>query len=256
LRTLDEMGIKTAGAGRSLATAQSPAILDIPGEGRVLVLSLASPTSGVPRRWAAGRRTAGVNFIPSLSQAIVDAISTQLAAIRQPGDVVVVSIHWGPNWGYEIADEQRRFAHALIEEAGVAIVHGHSSHHPKGVEIHRDSLILYGCGDFLNDYEGIEGHEAFRGDLALMYFATVEAETGHLVTLEIAPLQIHQFRLVRPSPGDVDWLRQTIDRESAPLGTRLALTADGRLNALSSGTSGQSRPLASREAASAKTHSS
>jgi poly-gamma-glutamate capsule biosynthesis protein CapA/YwtB (metallophosphatase superfamily) len=30
------------------------------------------------------------------------------------------------------------------------------------IEGYRDRLILYGCGDFLNDYEGIKGYEEFR----------------------------------------------------------------------------------------------
>jgi len=47
----------------------------------------------------------------------------------------------------------------------VDIVHGHSSHHVKGIEVHRGKLILYGCGDFIDDYEGIKGYEAFRDDL-------------------------------------------------------------------------------------------
>jgi poly-gamma-glutamate capsule biosynthesis protein CapA/YwtB (metallophosphatase superfamily) len=63
---------------------------------------------------------------------------------------VVASVHWGPNWGYQIAESQRRFARGLID-AGVDLVHGHSSHHPIGMELYRDPLICYGCGDFVND---------------------------------------------------------------------------------------------------------
>lgn len=44
------------------------------------------------------------------------------------GDLLVASIHWGPNWGYEIPLEHRVLAHELIDAAGFAIVHGHSSH--------------------------------------------------------------------------------------------------------------------------------
>ena len=64
-------------------------------------------------------------------------------ATAWPRDVVV-SIYWGPNWGYPIPKDQRRLAHALIEEAGISIVHGHSSHHAKAIEIYRERLILYG----------------------------------------------------------------------------------------------------------------
>ena len=229
LDALERLRIKTAGAGRNLAEAKAPAIFEIPGEGRLIVLALASETSGVPRHWAADAGRAGVNLLSSLSEATVGSIVDELAEIRRPRDVVVVSIHWGPNWGYQAPTDQRRFAHALIEEAGVSIVHGHSSHHAKAIEVYKDRLILYGCGDFLNDYEGIAGFEEFRGDLSLMYFADVDAADGRLRALDMTPLQIRRFQLSHPSREDVDWLRQTLDRESAPFETRVVRAPGGRL---------------------------
>lgn len=153
----------------------------------------------------------------------------QIAQARRPGDIVVVSIHWGLNWGYDIPREQQCFAHALIDDGKVSVIHGHSSHHAKGIEVYRGRLILYGCGDFLNDYEGISGYEQYRDDLALMYFVDLEPGSGKLAALEIVPLQIRQFRLVRPSLQDVDWVWQTLDRESRPFGTSVATTGESRL---------------------------
>lgn len=228
LATLARLKIKTAGAGRNLAQASAPAMLNVPGKGRVLVFALAVVTSGTPPSWAATQEAPGVNLLTELSAASVARIADQVARLRQPGDVVIVSIHWGPNWGYEIPDEQRRFAHAVIDQAGVSIVHGHSSHHPKAIEVYRNRLILYGCGDFLNDYEGIRGYEEFRDDLGLMYFADISSSSMDLEALEIIPLQIRQFRLIRPTIPDVDWVRQMLDLESRRFGTRVA-TSDARL---------------------------
>ncbi|UCH80070.1 MAG: CapA family protein, partial [Nitrospiraceae bacterium] len=70
--------------------------------------------------------------------------------------------------------DQKEFARKLIDKAGIDIIHGHSSHHVKGIEIYNEKLIIYGCGDFLNDYEGIRGYENFRDDLGLMYFVIVD----------------------------------------------------------------------------------
>lgn len=83
---------------------------------------------------------------------------------------------------------------------GVDLIHGHSSHHPRPIEIYRDKLVLYGCGDFITDYEGITGYEQFRDDLVLMYFPRLDPDTGDLVTLHMTPLQVHQMRgwFVRP----------------------------------------------------------
>ncbi|MGO4263964.1 CapA family protein, partial [Lysobacter sp. TAB13] len=135
----------------------------------------------------------------------------------------------GGNWGYRIPDEQRRFAHELIDRADIAVIHGHSSHHPKAIEIYRNRLILYGCGDFLNDYEGIRGHEKFRPDLAVMYIATREPGNADLLALELVPFRIRSFRLARPAEKDVAWLQQTLDRESRPFGTRIGPASRGRL---------------------------
>jgi len=229
LATLAHLSIKTAGAGRNLDEAAAPAMLDFRRKGRVLIFSFALPSSGVPRSWSATRESPGVNVLGDLSPADLASIVKQVELLRAPDDVILVSIHWGSNWGYEVSDAQQRFARALIDHAGVSIVHGHSSHHAKGIEVYRDRLILYGCGDFLNDYEGIRGYEQYRGDLALMYFAGVDAASADVVSLEIVPLQIRNFRLARPSRQDVEWLQQTLDRESRRFGARIVLNAAGRL---------------------------
>ena len=118
----------------------------------------------------------------------------------------------------------------MIEEAGVDLVHGHSSHHVKGVEVHRGKLILYGCGDFLNDYEGIPGHEEYRGDLALAYSASVRPSDGSLERLDMVPFQMRRFRLRRASRRDAQWLRDVLVREGKALGTGAEMTPDGSIS--------------------------
>lgn len=235
LTTLRRLGIKATGAGCTPEAASAPATLPISGKGRVVVFSFASVTSGTPRNWAAARGGAGINLLTDLSPATVDRTANRIVREQQPGDVIVASIHWGPNWGYEVSDAQRRFAHALIDDAGVSIVHGHSSHHPKAIELYRDRLILYGCGDFLNDYEGIRGYEEYRDDLALMYFVDVAASSGGVSNIELIPLNIKRFQLVAPSIADIKWIQQTLDNESRLFATHVSITASGRL-AVSSAT--------------------
>jgi poly-gamma-glutamate capsule biosynthesis protein CapA/YwtB (metallophosphatase superfamily) len=229
LATLERLAIKTTGAGRNLAEASAPAVLEIPGKGRLVVLSFAAETSGTPLSWAATRDTAGVNLLTELSVASIAQIAEQVARIRQPGDIVIVSIHWGPNWGYDIPADQRWFAHELVDRAGVSVVHGHSSHHAKAIEVYRNRLIFYGCGDYLSDYEGISGYEEFRDDLAPMYFAAFDSSSANLVELEVVPLQIRRFQLTRASPDDIEWMRAVLDRESCRFGARVGLKSNGRL---------------------------
>jgi poly-gamma-glutamate synthesis protein (capsule biosynthesis protein) len=230
LATLQHSNIKVAGAGRDDREAGAPAVLEIPGKARILAFSFGSATSGVPRDWAATRDRAGVNLLSELSEAEAFRVADQITAIRRPGDLVVVSIHWGSNWGYQILTEQRAFAQTLVDKAEVAIVHGHSSHHPRAIEVYRNRLILYGCGDFLNDYEGIRGYERYRDDLALMYFADLEPGAGLLQALKIVPLHIKRFQLSRPSSKDIAFVQQILDRESRQFGTRVALGSGDQLS--------------------------
>ncbi|MEO6562748.1 MAG: CapA family protein, partial [Nitrosospira sp.] len=167
LKTLKMAGIKTAGAGWNIQEARAPAVMSITGKGRVLVFSFGSETSGIPLSWAASADRPGVNILPDFSGKTIRSIRDTIGQIKRGHDTVVASIHWGGNWGYEVPRDQREFAHLLIDEAGADVVHGHSSHHVKGIEVYKEKLILYGCGDFLNDYEGISGHEAYRGNLVL-----------------------------------------------------------------------------------------
>lgn len=228
LSTLEGSGIETAGAGRCSAEAWSPAIFDIPGKGRVLVYSCACESSGAPLGWAATADAPGVALLPDLSETALASIEDAMARERRDGDVVVLSLHWGPNWGYGVSREEQRFAHRLIDRTRISVLHCHSSHHPKGIEAYGDRLILYGCGDFLNDYEGIAGYERFRGDLVLMYFVDIDPARGDVVALDMTPLRIRRFRLVRPSSEDVEWLRRMLDRESRKLGASVEPRPGGR----------------------------
>lgn len=228
LATLERLKIKAAGAGRNAAEAARPAALPLADMARVLVFAFGTVTSGVPRGWAAAPHAPGVNMT-RLAEADARRAADYILGIRQPGDLAIVSIHWGSNWGYDIPAEQQLFAHTLIDRADVSIVHGHSSHHARPIEVYHERLILYGCGDFLNDYEGIRGYEEFRGDLTLMYFTDIDPTTGNLAALEIVPLQIRNFQLNRPSRQDIEWMQQTLERECLRLGTGIALDPDGRL---------------------------
>ncbi|MDO9270140.1 MAG: CapA family protein [Methylobacter sp.] len=234
LTTLDGANLKVAGAGRNLSEAEAPAIIEVAGKGRVMVFGFGHESSGIPSLWSARSDRPGVNLLPDLSEDTVRRIAKQIVGLKRQGDCVVASIHWGGNWGYEVLSAQRQFAHRLIDQAQVDVVHGHSSHHPKGVEVYQGKPVLFGCGDFLNDYEGISGYEKFRGDLTLMYFVTMDLATGKLVSLIVTPMQIRRFRLSYAHFDDVHWLQQVMDREARPLGARIELIDDFRL-ALSAG---------------------
>lgn len=229
LKILKDANVKAVGAGQSLKEAASPAVLEVEGKGRLIVFSFGLLTSGIPLTWAASKIKPGVNLLLDLSNKTLRHIERQVGEVKHRGDIVIASIHWGGNWGYAIAPEQIEFAHNLIDRAGVDLIHGHSSHHVKGIEVYRGKLVLYGCGDFLDDYEGIRGYEAFRDDLGLMYFVSLDPPTGKLVSLQMTPTQIKHFKVNRASRVDASWLRDILTREGTPFGTRAELTGDNTL---------------------------
>jgi poly-gamma-glutamate capsule biosynthesis protein CapA/YwtB (metallophosphatase superfamily) len=227
LEALAGAKIATTGAGRSAEDAARPAVLEPSGKGRVLVFGFGMPSSGIPHDWAARENRPGVNLLPDSSPQSVSRALEQIQRWRRPGDRIVASIHWGGNWGYDVPRDQRELAHRLID-GGVDVVHGHSSHHPKGIEVHGGRLVLHGCGDLLNDYEGIAGREEFRGELVLAYLAALDP-SGKLERLDLLPYRIRRFRLQRAAKEDTAWLRDTLDREGKALGTAVELAADGSL---------------------------
>lgn len=229
LETLRKAGIKSAGAGLNIREAEAPAVLEVEGKGRVIVFSFGSETSGIPESWAATESKPGVNLLRDLSDDTVVHIKDMVDEVKKEGDIVVASIHWGSNWGYGIPSSHVEFAHKLIDRARVDAVHGHSSHHIKGIEVYRGRPILYGCGDFINDYEGISGYEYFRDDLGLMYFPSFDPETGDLVSFRMIPTRIKHFRVNRASREEALWLRDILNREGRGFGTSVHVGADNTL---------------------------
>lgn len=228
LGALRSVGLRASGAGTNRGEAYQPVVIPTSGGGRIVLMALGAASSGIPVSWAATADTPGVAFLPDLSDATADQISDQAFPARLPGDAAVVSLHWGPNWGYDVSGAQVRFAHRLID-GGVDLVYGHSSHHPRPIELYRGKLILYGCGDLIDDYEGISGYEEFRDDLRLLYFASLDPANGRLTGLTMTPMQSRRMRLEHASTDDSRWLRHVMQDMSRPFATRIDAEADGSL---------------------------
>ncbi|HEX7844060.1 MAG TPA: CapA family protein [Kofleriaceae bacterium] len=222
LDTLDRLGIARCGAGRDRAEAVRPAVIELGDRGRVAVFSVGCADGGVPPWWAAAEDRPGVYAPAELDNHAARELRNAIEHWRDAHTFIVLSIHWGPNWGFSIPHEHRRFAHRMIEEAGVDLVHGHSSHHVKGIEVHRGRPILYGCGDLLTDYEGIRGHEVYRGDIGLLYLVTLDDE-GALARLEMIPTRMHRFRVTQAGPKEALWLATMFARSGEHLATSVAI---------------------------------
>lgn len=246
--TLEQAGILYVGANRNAEKAQQPAFVTLKlrnreplvdkktfGEVHLKIAAYGFASAGVPKNWKAGKSKCGINFLsyPTTDNALLVSRHIKQKTIEQVRivdrpELKVVSLHWGPNWGWEICGDWKIFAHTLIDN-GIDVVIGHSSHHIKGIEVYKGKLIAYGLGDFINDYEGIvgQGYEMFRHDLCCLYLPTIDAVKGTLLQLDIIPCKIKHLKVQRATnANDIEWIRQTLCREGSSLNTSCIISKD------------------------------
>jgi len=232
LKTLDEFDIPHAGAGvnadeawraSELPLAQAQGVAQ---ESRVIVVAVAHASSGTPAAWAATSSKAGVAFLEDFDAKALARVKFAVQS-ASPGveDVVVLSVHWGGNWGWDAGVGQQEFAKAVIDECRVDVVWGHSSHHVKGVQVYRDKLILYGAGDFINDYEGIDsrdGREAeFGAGIGGVYLVSFQG--GKLSSLELLPSRIKHLAANKACRADAEWLADALAMQGRRFNTTARL---------------------------------
>lgn len=223
LPALDGCGILHAGAGADLEAARRPAVWRV---GAVAVGFIAF-TDNEPG-WEAGPAAPGVYYVPVDDISVNDGgrgrrdgLLELVARTKARVQVLIVSAHWGGNWGYEVPAGHRDLARDLIE-AGADVVFGHSPHIFRGVGIHRNRPIIYSAGDFIDDY-AVDPVE--RNDQSFVFM--LETDAGAPRTLRLHPTIIAGFqaRLARGSAPDI---AARMQRLSGQLGTLGSWNAAGR----------------------------
>jgi poly-gamma-glutamate synthesis protein (capsule biosynthesis protein) len=217
---LDDAGIARAGAGRTLADALEPAAIEV-GELTVAVVSL---TDNTPE-YAATETTPGTARV----EIDVDDAETRAtvrgaldrARERDP-DLLVASLHWGPNMVEEPPGSFRAFGRWLVDE-GVDLIHGHSAHVFQGVEVHDGRPILYDTGDFVDDYAV---DERLRNDRSFL-FQVETTETGDPTRLRLTPTEIADCAVGRADPDAAGWCRERMRERSSAFGTAFERDGDG-----------------------------
>src|SRR5215207_4934461 len=208
---LDGAGIRHAGAGRDLAEADRPAILDGPGGEKVALLAF---TDNEPA-FAAGVDRPGTNYLPaSLEPEVLDRVEAAIGGAREAGaDTILFSNHWGPNMVERPRDLFRRFAHAVVDR-GADVYYGHSAHVFQGVEVYRGKPILYDTGDFI-DYYAVD--ERLRNDRSFVFRVSVEG--GAFRRLELFPVVLSFARTDLATAGEREQILHRMERLSAEMGT-------------------------------------
>ncbi len=187
LELLDREGIAHSGAGADLAQASRVGTADVCGQ----KVGLVAFTDNEPA-WEATASRPGVFYAPAnlgdrRAQRVLEIVRGQTKLC----DLLMVSAHWGSNWGYVPESGHVEFAHALIE-AGAGLVFGHSSHVFRGIEFYKGRPIIYGAGDFVDDY-AVDPIE--RNDQGFIYL--VETPGGIPRGLRLYPTGIRACRVCR-----------------------------------------------------------
>lgn len=206
LDTLDFLhaeGIATCGAGVNALAALAPSVQPLPEGGRLLAFGMACLDAGCrPNEQALAYRP-GIQLLPELHANAEPAdIKKALSRVReiihlysQPNDVTILSIHWGGNWPQSVTEAHRIFAHQCIDYLGINMIHGHSSHIPMEVERHGNGLILYGCGDVINDYEGKPKLQKLKADTGALFVVEADIASRELTCCHTIPIRRKGFCL-------------------------------------------------------------
>jgi poly-gamma-glutamate synthesis protein (capsule biosynthesis protein) len=215
LGRLKEAGIAYAGAGRNLAEASHPALLEA-AEIRIAVLAF---TDNQPE-WAAAPARPGVRFVP-VSDDGAASLADAVAAARSRADVLICSAHWGPNMRLRPPEEFKRFARRLID-LGVDLFHGHSAHVFQGIEVYRGKPILYDTADYVDDYAV---DPELRNDRSFLFQVTF-SRSG-VTQIDLLPVLISQCQVNRATGRDFEETCATMRKLAAELGTELEMHVEG-----------------------------
>lgn len=207
ISTLDKANILHVGAGHQDLEAKAPAIVTRKG----MRIGILGCTDNEPS-WKASQSHSGTYFVRVGDRS---AIQESIRNLRNQVDLLILSMHWGPNMRERPSSAFVRFAHQLIE-AGVDIFHGHSAHVFQGVEIYRGKLILYDTGDFVDDYMV---DPILRNDRS--FFFSVEVGREKLVSLRLVPVLISNCQVNRAEGDESEEAIQKMQQLSKEFGTEL-----------------------------------
>ncbi|HEX6048395.1 MAG TPA: CapA family protein, partial [Gemmatimonadaceae bacterium] len=217
IEALNRAGIAHAGAGRDLQAARAPALLTTPNGVRIAVVAFAD----YPASWAATADAPGLNFTPvSVDTEPFALITAAIADAQALADVVIFSIHWGPNMRAHPTPEFREFARRVIE-AGADVFWGHSAHLVQGIELYHGRPILYDTGDFVDDYAV---DRRVRHDLSALFLLDVVG--SRIERIQLVPVAIGHMQVNLATGENRAWIASRLIRLCEEMGTELVDAAE------------------------------
>lgn len=241
IAALDGARIGHCGLGRNLEEAHRPALVERAG----VKFGFLSYTSVFwPVGHAAGCDTPGVATIkattayqpgprtlemPGAPPVIVTApdpselaaMETDVRSLREQVDIIVVSCHWGVSGSNQVLDYQRAIARAAIN-AGADIVIGHHPHVLQGVEVWQGHPIFYSLGNFVFDWERMQGKHL---DGLLVSCGISDRRLAGVSLTPARRNSSNTVELLDSSKGEGRRIAQQVEALSAEMNT--ALTSSG-----------------------------
>jgi hypothetical protein len=160
--------IRVVGAGRNLAEARKPVIIERKG---VRTAFLAYNSILPHRYWAEtnkpgcapirastvyepfehGQPGTPAKILTFANKEDVEAMECDIANAKQAADVVILSLHWGLHFAPAVlAMYQKEVGYAAID-AGADLIIGTHAHILKGIEIYKGKVITYSLCNFVFD---------------------------------------------------------------------------------------------------------
>lgn len=98
--------------------------------------------------------------IPNGEDYLVNIYSNEKAyqdimAVKDKADIIIVSMHWGEEYSFEVSNRQREIA-SYLSSLGVKLIIGHHPHVVEPIEYVNDTLVIYSLGNFLSSQRGID----------------------------------------------------------------------------------------------------
>lgn len=216
LDTLKTENINYSGAGININAATHPAIFEIQG----CKIGFLSLTDNEPI-WEATNNSPGTFYMPiSLQDKRYPKLIELIKRTKADVDILIISAHWGPNWGYRPEPPHIPFAHSLIDN-GADIIFGHSCHVYQGVEIYKNHPIIYSAGDFIDDY-AVDPQE--RNDQSFIFL--IETDGKSISQLKLYPTIIKNFQALHAKGKTGETIAQHMKLLCEELGTTVRWDAN------------------------------
>lgn len=84
-----------------------------------------------------------------------EKVNNDISLLKDKVDIIIVSMHWGSEYSFDVTDEQKQIAQHL-SDLGVNIIIGHHPHVVEEIDYVGNTLVVYSLGNFLSAQVGID----------------------------------------------------------------------------------------------------